>query len=107
MVEFIVIWVVFALGVYYSINLASQLESILTWETKLEPSYFLSWACKLVFLAVCLYAALQGMILINVLVAVTGYLANYQIDLYSASAEAYRSLSDENEELREKLGKSV
>jgi len=108
MVEFIVIWVVFALGVYYSQFLSSQLESVLVWELpEYIPGPYLGWVCKLVFPAVCLYSALQGNILTNCLVAVTGYLVGCQQDLFSASAEAYGDLQEENDELREKLGKSV
>lgn len=108
MVEFIVIWVVFALGVYYSQFLSSQLESVLVWEL---PDYitdlYLGWMCKLIFPAVCVYSALQEMILVNCLVAVTGYLVEAQLELFSASAEAYVELQEENDSLREKLGKSV
>ena len=108
MVEFIVIWVVFALGVYYSKFLSSQLESVLAWELPVDISGpYLGWVCKSVFPAVCLYSALQGMILTNCLVAVTGYLVDCQLELFSASAEAYVELQDENDELREKLRKSV
>ena len=108
MVEFIIIWVVCAVGVYYSQFLSSQLESVLAWELpEYIPGLYLGWICKLIFPAGCVYAALQGMILTNCLVAVTGYLVEAQLELFSASAEAYVELQDENDELREKLRKTV